>query len=861
MATALKNLFGRRGSAAPSGPAGASEFSDSPETAPAWLKGGVYKPNKDVGKTLPIAWDGTSGTGVGGSATRGGGKGSAPAAGGGGGAGGRGGSNQLVPAADSRKLRSTLELPEGQVQIMVDPEAARIWSAIREVSEVLIEKALLCGEVELVAKFRQELAVLQIRNPGLLHSDALCNLLNGLSHVDLLALPRQRAVLALQKILLTMQELSQSSQYQYVPEGVDPATLRGLPPSSLPDLTIYIQDYKRVASEAQARAQAAVRRAEEAEAALRDSTMALPSSSHSASRPATKTLTPGQQKAQQKAIGELDEQMRRGEMQLSDLEEELKDKERRYSELIAKLEQTKQAIEEIDALLRTSSKESETKLRQLLQKQNAAALQLGMESVAAAGVGDLKSRRPSRGDDLQALVDGAGMMADEASFAARNMPSKMLGKMLKPDDPALVAYMAENRKTMEDAAARAVVAYVQKLLGLDGLVGEIEDSEEWKAVMAAEAAGGAVEEGADGAGKEGAARAGEDGAEDAVEGGDEEEEDEEDDDDDDDDDEDEDYDDDAVDQEMESVLGALDDLDMAEGNEGEVDPATGKTINRLLAGVLGEVEGSPVVVGGKKTKKSKGGRKGGDAAAAVPRASTPEGAKTVMDAETRIRKLLAFLQIRMEARGVAVGRLQTLWHKLQVPQEARDDVLAHWPGMGSEDLAGLHGELRRLEDKLAEARAKERALQGNALRNAIMMVDTLEPKWTEMEADRVKLKALKAIPGSSKEAERMLMEEAKVVARAEQRAIKKRKELFERFDGALQWLPNMKPDLLDRFKADHMSLAPTNLAELEVMIEYVELKARVPQATKQFQEKKRQLKVRCCLTNSGAGCGVRAGQE
>lgn len=332
MASTLKTLFGRRGSEAKGAPSGgASEFSDSPDTAPAWLKGGVYKPNKDVGKTLPIAWDGTSGTGAGNSAPKKGGAGASgpPALA----TAGRGGANTIVAAADSRKLRSTLELPEGQVQIMVDPEAARIWGAIREVSEVLIEKALLCGEVELVAKFRQELAVLQIRNPGLLHSDALCNLLNELSHVDLLGLPRQRAVLALQKILLTMQvrhapaqtlqhaalegqycwmpcptgsclrqvfcicalsncgwidnintkgcectccfilsssmmhphlsiilrltdaqfrmpclpilqELSQRSEYQYAAEGVDPEAVRGLPPSSLPDLTIYIQDYK-----------------------------------------------------------------------------------------------------------------------------------------------------------------------------------------------------------------------------------------------------------------------------------------------------------------------------------------------------------------------------------------------------------------------------------------------------------------------------------------------------------------------------------------------------------------------------------------------------------------------------------------
>ncbi len=61
------------------------------------------------------------------------------------------------------------------------------------------------GEEVLIAKFRQELAVLQIRNPGLYGSDELCALLNDLSQVDLSVLPRDRAVLALQKILLTMQ--------------------------------------------------------------------------------------------------------------------------------------------------------------------------------------------------------------------------------------------------------------------------------------------------------------------------------------------------------------------------------------------------------------------------------------------------------------------------------------------------------------------------------------------------------------------------------------------------------------------------------------------------------------------------------
>lgn len=174
------------------------------EQPPAWLKGAVYKPNNQVGKRLPVAWDGTAGDGKADSsppirAGKGDGTGAAMLSAVG------GGNNTGVVFAKTGKLRSTLELPEGQVQIMVDPEAARIWGAIREVSETLIEKALLGGEEGLVAKFRQELAVLQIRNPGLLYSDQLCSLLNDLSQIDLAALPRQRAVLALQKLLLTMQ--------------------------------------------------------------------------------------------------------------------------------------------------------------------------------------------------------------------------------------------------------------------------------------------------------------------------------------------------------------------------------------------------------------------------------------------------------------------------------------------------------------------------------------------------------------------------------------------------------------------------------------------------------------------------------
>jgi septal ring factor EnvC (AmiA/AmiB activator) len=80
--------------------------------------------------------------------------------------------------------------------------------------------------------------------------------------------------------------------------------------------------------------------------------LAPPPSGDSTPKPTQKTLTPAQQKSHQKAIGAMDDNIRRAELQLSDLEEELADKTRRYQDLIAKIAATKQSIEEIDALLK-----------------------------------------------------------------------------------------------------------------------------------------------------------------------------------------------------------------------------------------------------------------------------------------------------------------------------------------------------------------------------------------------------------------------------------------------------------------------------------------------------------------------------
>eukprot|EP00192_Tetraselmis_astigmatica_P012347 CAMPEP_0117649606 /NCGR_PEP_ID=MMETSP0804-20121206/1066_1 /TAXON_ID=1074897 /ORGANISM="Tetraselmis astigmatica, Strain CCMP880" /LENGTH=390 /DNA_ID=CAMNT_0005455363 /DNA_START=133 /DNA_END=1303 /DNA_ORIENTATION=+ len=370
----LSSLWpGKRATAKPEGANRDPDSREHPEAwsdqPPAWLKGAVYKPNHKVGKKIPIAWDGTATKGMG---NTGGTIGSTQNTGttgqeGGGGMGaflgrmGGGQGNQVRPAHTTRKLRSTLELPEGQIQIMVDPEAARIWGALREV--------LLNGEEDLVALFRQELAVLQIRNPGLLNSDELCALLNDLSHVNLVALPRQRAVLALQKILLTMQELSDQSRYLFNAEGI-PIDTSGLPEKMLPDISIYLQDYKAMVDEAHARAQHAIHRAEQAEQALQNAKLPSESSlrfsnASIASRPVV--------------AGPVDNSdIRRAELQLSALEDEALQKRRLYEDLLARIEKTKNEIQELDALLKAGTKESEALLRQLLQRSNNAAVTVGL---------------------------------------------------------------------------------------------------------------------------------------------------------------------------------------------------------------------------------------------------------------------------------------------------------------------------------------------------------------------------------------------------------------------------------------------------------------------------------------------------
>jgi hypothetical protein len=64
----------------------------------------------------------------------------------------------------------------------------------------------------------------------------------------------------------------------------------------------------------------------------------------------------------------------------------------------------------------------------------------------------------------------------------------------------------------------------------------------------------------------------------------------------------------------------------------------------------------------------------------------------------------------------------------------------------------------------------------------------------------------------------MLISEAKAVAKAEQRALKKRQELFERFDAALIWFPNMKPDLLGKFKVRLLILKPCDAPPIPVSL-------------------------------------------
>lgn len=151
--------------------------------------------------------------------------------------------------------------------------------------------------------------------------------------------------------------------------------------------------------------------------------------------------------------------------------------------------------------------------------------------------------------------------------------------------------------------------------------------------------------------------------------------------------------------------------------------------------------------------------------------------------------------------------LQILWEKLRVPEERRTALLQCWKGVGSKDIAGLHTEVRRLEDKLQRAREAERIAQGKALRNTILLVDQMEPKWMEMQAERVKGKVLKSIPPTNKAAERMMTDELKNAGKAEQRATKKRKELFARFDSANSWTPRLDQQLLKKFKVMRQATA------------------------------------------------------
>ena len=185
-----------------------------------------------------------------------------------------------------------------------------------------------------------------------------------------------------------------------------------------------------------------------------------------------------------------------------------------------------------------------------------------------------------------------------------------------------------------------------------------------------------------------------------------------------------------------------------------------------------------------------------------------------------------------------------LWEKLKVPEERRKDVLELCDGVSADAIAGLQAEVRRLEDKLARARQNERAAQGRALKNTILIVDQMEPKWMEMQADKVKAKTFKSLPPVPKEAERMMTGELQNADKAAKRAERKRKELFKRLEEALIYGPPVDPALVEKFKADHMSLAPANLAELGRMIEFVELRAAAPKMKPKLDEEKRRLKVR-----------------
>ena len=113
----------------------------------------------------------------------------------------------------------------------------------------------------------------------------------------------------------------------------------------------------------------------------------------------------------------------------------------------------------------------------------------------------------------------------------------------------------------------------------------------------------------------------------------------------------------------------------------------------------------------------------------------------------------------------------------------------------------------------------------------------------EMQADKVKAKTFKSLPPVPKEAEKMMTGELQNADKAAKRAERKRKELWKRLDEALIYGPPVDPALVDKFKGDHMSLAPANLAELGRMIEFVELRAAAPKMKPKLDEEKRRLKV------------------
>jgi len=181
-----------------------------------------------------------------------------------------------------------------------------------------------------------------------------------------------------------------------------------------------------------------------------------------------------------------------------------------------------------------------------------------------------------------------------------------------------------------------------------------------------------------------------------------------------------------------------------------------------------------------------------------------------------------------------------------VPEERRKHFLEKCDGVSADAITAISSEVIRLEDKLARARAKEKKAQGDALKKTVLIVDQMEPKWLEMKADKMKAKTFNSLPPVPKDAERMMIDEVKNADKAVLRAEKKRKELFQRLDEALQFGPKVDPALVADFKSKHMSLAPANLVELERMIEFVDLRAAAPKLKPKLDAEKRLLKVWPC---------------